>query len=108
MPGSFIADDCATFVNTDEFGSDAEYRCAFSGEVVDITGIFDNPFQAVDVGAGMKIASSMPTYQTPSASLPDGAAQGDTVSVNSVEWLVCAFEPDETGFTLLTLEKKNP
>lgn len=86
------ADDRAEFLNTDDFAIAATYQ----GESID--GIFGNQF--FEVGG---VESSRPTFLTTAAAVPNDP-HGNTIVIDSINYLIVGHEPDGTGFITLILE----
>ena len=103
MPAESAADR-ATFVSTDDFGTSATYR-AISGTSATVSGIFDAPFEAVDVEAGAPVGSRNASFECVTADLPSDAAQCDEIDIGSDTYIVAEIENDETGMTVLVLDK---
>lgn len=111
MPGSFLDTDLQNTFSLDgenEFGSAVEYRAAFSGEVVNFFAIFDHAYQAVELEGNVRVASEIPMLTCRTLDLPSGAAQGDVVVVDAVQYAVTGLQPDGTGVTVIALHKLNP
>lgn len=98
------ATEFAAFVSTDEFGVVATYR-SIDGSSTSINGIFDEPFEAVDVEAGAPIGSRRASFECVSSDLPASAAQCDEIDIGANSYVIAEIEPDGTGMTVLTLDK---
>lgn len=99
------AADRAVFTNPDEFGAIASYTVA-GGSPVALEGIFDDDYQllgAFDNAPG--IEGSSPVFHVVTSDLPAGYANGDAVTVNSINYTVVELMPDGTGLTILRLQK---
>lgn len=70
-----------------------------------ITAIFDNEYDAVDVGGGVPFAMSQPRLTFRTADLPN-LENGDQVTIGGVDYHVVIIMPDGTGVTLVDLEKQ--
>ena len=68
---------------------------------VEVAGIFDNSYQAGDIGIGM--ASTQPAFTTLTANVT-GEAVGQLLVIHGTSYYVAAHEPDGTGMSLLLLE----
>lgn len=69
---------------------------------VSVSGLFDRPSQAAQVGA-YGLSSSAPTYMLPTAQVP-GNVIGAALVHAGVTYAVVAHEPDGTGVSTLILE----
>lgn len=70
-----------------------------------IQGIFDNDYQEVIDDSGVGAESSQPVFLCRTADV-SSAAHGDTLVVNSTNYVVRGVQPDGTGMTLLMLEEQ--
>ena len=93
------ADDRAIFIGVDDFGVAATY----SGGT--INGIFDNDFVEVDAGGGVGFALQQPRFGCRTADVST-AAEGDTITINAVDYTMRIVQDDGTGMTTLVLEKQ--
>lgn len=93
--------------------ADIEFMIADFGQTVtytkgesstDITAIFDNEYEAVDAGGGVPFAMSQPRFYCRTSDVPN-AVDGDTLTVNSVVYIIRIVMPDGTGVTELQCEK---
>lgn len=84
-----------------QFGSEAIYKNRKSR--YKITGIFDEPYQGVNV-AEVEFASASPIFTIPTAALPCRPEYGDKLLINCEEYKVRNFRADGTGVTVLHLE----
>jgi hypothetical protein len=73
------------------------------GTATTITVIFDNEFIPVDTGASVSFAMQQPKVMARTADLP-GVAEGDTLSVGGVVYIIRIVMSDGTGMTELMLE----
>lgn len=97
------AADRAAFCNSDEFGDAADYQLGVGGSKP-VSGIFDNGDGVLSVGdAG--VVSVSPRFICPTASLPAGYAEGDTLTIGSVDYTIASPPLDDgTGMTEFELE----
>ena len=86
------AADRAEFLNTDDFAVTANYEGA------SIDGIFGNQF--VEIGG---IESSRPTFLTTDTDFPSDP-HGNTIVIESINYLIVGHQPDATGLVTLILE----
>ena len=93
---SFV-EDLSPFFNPAEFADTANL-----GGVV-VAGIFDNAYQLGDVG-DVGFAAAQPMFMVASNTLATSPV-GQSLSVNGVNYIVAASEPDGTGVTRLLLER---
>ena len=95
------AADRAALFEIDDFGIVAYYlRGRITHRVI---GIFDNIYVTVDI-AEVGYASAEPEFLMQSSQVPSGAVQGDTITINSIAYIVRNIEPDGTGITRLRLQ----
>jgi len=97
-----VAADRAIFFSTTDFASAATYTPT-GGSAATVNGIFDNGYSEVDMGGQVAVASTDPQF-TCATSDVSGAAEGDALTVSSVDYTVRRVEPDGTGVTVLFLE----
>jgi len=74
------------------------------GSPVTVNGIFDNEFFEADAGGMVGVAIQQPRFDC-SASSVSGALEGDTIVINSVNYVIRVVQPDGTGITTLVLEE---
>ena len=91
-----FAEDFAPFLSAAEFATPGQLNG------VAVSGIFDNGFQAFNLGSG--VAASGPVYLLPSASVP-AQPIGLSLVLGADTWRVVEAEPDGTGMTSLSLRK---
>lgn len=91
-----FVEDFAPFFQASEFAHDA----TLDGEPV--RGIFDNGYQAFEVGPG--VFATGPVFLLPTSEVPANAT-GLSLVIGADTWAVVEFEPDGTGVTLLRLRK---
>ena len=94
----------AVFFNADDFAVSATYTPA-GGSATTITGIFDDAFEEVEVGAFVPVASSSPMFQCKTSDV-SAAAEGDALTGNATSYIVRVVMDDGTGVTMLQLEKQ--
>ena len=75
------------------------------GSSKDIVAIFDNTYEAVDVGGGVPFAMAQPRFYAKTSDLPL-AEDGDIIAMSGTEYYVRVVMPDGTGVTELQVEKK--
>ncbi len=99
------AADRASFTNPAEFGIIASYTVA-GGSAQPLNGIFDADYQllgAFDGSPGTEGAT--PVFHVSLDDLPAGSANGDLITVKSINYSVVEFMEDDTGMPLLRLQK---
>lgn len=69
------------------------------------TAIFDNMYTAEDLGGSVAIAMTQPKLLCRTADI-NGMAEGDSITVESVNYYVRVIMPDGTGMSELMLEKQ--
>lgn len=67
-----------------------------------VQGIFKRAY--VEVGTGMGMASTAPTFRLASTGVP-ASPVGMPLVIDAVNYAIAASEPDGTGMTLLILER---
>lgn len=82
------------------FGEDVIYTYASDSSTSQIKGVFDNAFIEVN-----GVSTKKPVLRIRLDDLDAEPVEGDTISLNSVEYLVRDHEPDSYGSTTLILEK---
>jgi len=92
--------DRLEFFDADEFGVVAIYDGSVS-----VSGLFENEFLGVDIGAAVPIESTRPVF-TCRASDVSGITHGKIVLINTVTYTVQGVEIDGTGIVKLVLEKQ--
>lgn len=70
-----------------------------------VKGIFDNVYAAEDVGGNVAFAVTQPRFLCKTADI-SAMAEGDTITIESVNYYVRIIMPDGTGMTDLALEKQ--
>ena len=68
-----------------------------------ITGIFDNDYEAVDVGCSVPFAQLRPRFFCRSADV-SGIGEGSTLTIDDTRYTVSVVMSDGTGMTELMLE----
>jgi hypothetical protein len=99
------ADDRLTFLDPDEFGTEAAYT-PLNGTAADIAGIFNNPHLPVVVGEHVATSDAQPTFLCRTDDIPadaQGGDAGDTLAVDGVTYRVTDLHPDGSGMTLVVL-----
>lgn len=96
------AADRAVFVAANDFGVEATYTKA--GFRKTIAGIFDNDFVEVD-GGGIPFAMQQPRFLVPTSDVST-IAEGDSLVIATVTYIVRVRQDDGTGMTNLVLEKQ--
>lgn len=89
-----FVEDFSPFMSIYEFASNA----TLGG--VPVQGLFDNQYNAFDMGGD--VAGSSPVFTLPTASVP-GVVVGLALVVNSTTYQVVNHEPDGTGLSVLRL-----
>lgn len=94
----------AIFVSADDFGVTATYTPS-GGSPVSISGIFDSDYQEVDAGGGVGFAVKQPRFHTPTTNVAS-AAEGDTMTISGVSYVIRVVMEDGTGMTMLAIEEQ--
>lgn len=85
-----------------DFGETLTYTPS-GGTASSIIGIFDNSYEAVDVGGSFAAAMQQPRVLVRSADV-SGIAEGDTIVRSGATYIVRVVMPDGTGMTEIMLE----
>lgn len=85
-----------------DFGEAATFT-PVGGTASSITVIFDNAYEAVDVGGGSTFAVTQPRVTARTADVP-GATEGATLAIGGVTYTIRVVMPDGTGITEMMLE----
>ena len=88
------ASDLAAFFDADEHGVAAVWTLAGGGDTA-VSVIMARPYEAVDL-AGLSVQMDQPVAMLPAASLPAGAARGDTITVGADSWTVGPIDLDDS------------
>ena len=86
----------------DAMGMTATYTPQ-GGDATEITILFDNEYQEIDLVSG-EVSSASPAAHAKTSDV-SGAKQGDALTVSSVNYTVTVVKPDGTGLTTLVLRK---
>jgi len=97
------ATELAIFFGADDFGVAATYTPS-GGSPVTVNGIFDNEFFEVEAGGEVAVAMEQPRFACRTADV-SSAAEGDSISINSIAYTVRVVQSDGTGVTVLVLEE---
>ncbi|HDK41519.1 MAG TPA: hypothetical protein ENG93_02540 [Nitrospirae bacterium] len=93
-----LTSDIDMMLDTSEFAVTATYDGSTS-----VNGIFDNDYEAADLGEGA-VEASVPTFLYKSSDISN-VQQGMTLVVNGTTYKVREIRPDGTGMTLLVLSE---
>lgn len=85
-----------------DFGETVAYT-PLGGSSVNIVGIFDNAYQAVESGGSVSFALQQPRLTVRSSDVP-GVQEGDGIILRSTPYNVAIVMDDGTGITELALE----
>lgn len=94
--------DRAAFM--DALGEAASYTPA-AGAPTLLRGVFTAPHARRGDGFGPGVSTLEPSLTVFAADLPEGAAQGDAVTINATAYAVRDLEPDGSGLVRLALER---
>lgn len=95
-----FTEDLSAFLDPrDGFAVTATY----DGDIL-VNGIFDEAYFEPDFG-GAGIQASQPVFLCRTQEVAE-AAHGDLLSVNGKNYRIVGVEPDDTGLTLLRLERQ--
>lgn len=93
-----LTDDLAAILNVNEFATAVTYAGGT------INGVFDNETVPVEAGGLVEVHQEQPRLTCRTIDVPS-LAQGDTMVINSVTYVVRAWVHDGTGVTEISLEK---
>jgi len=97
------ATERAIFFDVDDFGVAATYT-ASGGSPTTINGIFDNEFFEVEAGGTVAVAMEQPRFTCRTSDV-SSAAEGDAITINSIDYTIRVVQVDGTGVTVLVLEE---
>ena len=97
------ATELAIFFDADDFGVAASYTPQ-GGSAVTINGIFDNEFFEVAAGGEVAVAMEQPRFACRTSDV-SSAAEGDSITINSINYTIRVVQSDGTGVTVLVLEE---
>lgn len=97
------ATELAVFFDADDFGVAATYTPS-GGSPATINGIFDNEFFEVEAGGEIAVAMEQPRFTCRTSDVST-AAEGDSITINSIAYTVRVVQSDGTGVTVLVLEE---
>jgi len=88
-----------------DFTASADFGVAavWSVGAASVDGIFDAGYQAATQGAFAGVESARFTFTCSAADVPT-AAHGQTMTINSVAYVIRGVHPDGTGMVLLDLQ----
>lgn len=98
---NFITTDILAILS--DFGVTVTYTK--DGNSKQVKMIFDNEYQAVDVGGGVPFAMEQPRFYARTSDIQT-ASDGDIIVINSVTYIIRVVMPDGTGVTELQCEKQ--
>jgi hypothetical protein len=93
-----ITSDLDIFLNTDDFAVEAILPTGISIHV-----IFHNEYDQVSL-MGMGLESRDPYFEAKESDVSD-LSQGETITIDEVEYKIIRFEPDGTGISKVYLSK---
>jgi hypothetical protein len=94
----------AIFFGIDDFGTAATYT-PDGGAAVTINGIYEDDYEAVEAGGGVAFGITSPTFHVRTSDVAN-AAEGDTLVVSGVSYIIRVVMQDGTGLTMLQLEEQ--
>ncbi len=97
------ATELAIFFDADDFGVAASYTPQ-GGSAVTINGIFDNEFFEVAAGGEVAVAMEQPQFACRTSDV-SSAAEGDSITINTINYTIRVVQSDGTGVTVLVLEE---
>lgn len=74
------------------------------GAATPIDGVFDEPFTAVGVGAGVPLETTEPTLGVQASAVP-GIRRGDAIALRGRSFRVVRLEADALGMLTLALQE---
>lgn len=96
-------DERAIFFSANDFGTTA--TLSVSGVESQVTGIFEDDYQAIDAGGLVPFASSSPTFHGRTSDL-SAAVEGSTLTISGTNYVIRVVMDDGTGLTMLQLEEQ--
>ncbi len=98
------AADRAVFLDVDEFGVAVTYTPVI-GSAVSLVGLLDSGYEEVDLPGAVDISMALSRSRlvVRSADLPAAAADGDTVTIASIDYLVKVISADGEGMSELIM-----
>ena len=88
----------AVFFDTDDFATASSYTPS-GGSASTVNGLFDNEFFEVDPLSGVGVVSAQARFICTTADLPNGAAAGDAITIDSTAYTVRVIQPEGTDIT---------
>ena len=98
MAGAFLLTDLANFFDDNDFADVATIGSA------SVKVVFDNAFFGQEVGGSVQIDEGVPVAYAVTSDVAS-VANGATVVIESVTYIVVGREDDNTGVTMLTLRR---
>lgn len=98
MAGAFLLTDLANFFDDNDFS----VKAIIGSATIDV--IFDNAFFGQEVGGSVQIDEGVPVAYAVTSDV-GSVANGTTVVIESVTYVVVGREDDNTGVTMLTLRR---
>lgn len=96
--------DRAVFIDPDDFGVPVTYqRPGQSG--VSFNAIYDDPYQALDLGGEASFEATKPEITLRENDLPTGHANGDTLVVAGTTYKRVEYRPDGTGMAVIRMQE---
>jgi len=101
----FSDSDLAAFLDTDDLGTSANYKEGGTGVGKEINTVFANNYVSI-TGGTVDIEGTYPVATCRTSDLGD-AAHGDTMRINSTDYVVIGVQPNSvTGITKLVLNEQ--
>lgn len=97
------ATELAIFFGVDDFGTAATYT-PVGGQAVTVNGIFDNPQASRNATDLLDITIPAPQFVCRTSDVAN-AAEGDSLVVNAISYIVRVVLTDGTGVSTLLLER---
>ena len=98
MAGAFLLTDLANFFDDNDFA----VKAIIGSATIDV--VFDNAFFGQEVGGSVQIDEGVPVAYAVTSDVAS-VANGTTVVIESVTYVVVGREDDNTGVTMLTLRR---
>lgn len=96
------ADDRAIMLAIADFGVSASFT-PVGGTASDVIVIFDNAYEAVDIGGSVSFAATQPRVTCRTTDVP-GVTEGATLAIDGTTYTIRVIMPDGTGITEMMLE----
>ncbi|MDX1602015.1 MAG: hypothetical protein R3209_03025 [Salinimicrobium sediminis] len=109
-----LEDDLDIFLNPDEFAVTVEYNAVLEGEVVEISGLWDDPFATANPETQMNVQSKQQTLRVKEHEIPGGKVRpGDFFTIiapalyaSATQYFCKESQPDGVGLVTILAKSK--